>query len=122
VDIGVHQDGLVHLSQLSNKFIKDPREVVSPGDRVQVKVMEINIEKSQMSLSIRAAAEVTQPRPERHERPHTPHKAAPKSRPEHEHRHGHGHKHKPQPPVKPKQVFNNAFAGLASLKSQLKPK
>ena len=35
VDIGVHQDGLVHVSQLADRFVKDPREVVSPGDRVR---------------------------------------------------------------------------------------
>ena len=38
VDIGVHQDGLVHISQLADRFVKDPREVVSPGDRVTVRV------------------------------------------------------------------------------------
>ena len=39
VDIGVHQDGLVHVSQLADRFVKDPREVVSPGDRVTVRVL-----------------------------------------------------------------------------------
>jgi uncharacterized protein len=53
VDIGVHQDGLVHISQLSEKFVKDPREVVSPGDHVKVRVMEINLEKNQISLSMK---------------------------------------------------------------------
>lgn len=55
VDIGVHQDGLVHLSQLSNKFIKDPREAVNPGDQVKVRVLEVNLEKNQISLSIKGA-------------------------------------------------------------------
>ena len=53
VDIGVHQDGLVHISQLSDRFVRDPNEVVSPGDRVKVRVLEINIEKSQISLSMK---------------------------------------------------------------------
>ncbi len=53
VDIGVHQDGLVHISQLSNRFVKDPREVVSPGDRVKVKILEINLEKNQIALSMK---------------------------------------------------------------------
>ncbi|MBS1984115.1 MAG: RNA-binding transcriptional accessory protein [Bdellovibrionales bacterium] len=53
VDIGVHQDGLVHISQLADRFVKDPREVVQPGDRVQVRVLEVNLEKKQISLSMR---------------------------------------------------------------------
>ena len=44
VDIGVHQDGLVHISQLADRFVKDPREVVSPGDRVTVRVVEVNLD------------------------------------------------------------------------------
>jgi uncharacterized protein len=42
VDIGVHQDGLVHISALANKFVKDPREVVKAGDVVKVKVLEVD--------------------------------------------------------------------------------
>ncbi len=57
VDVGVHQDGLVHVSQLSDRFVKDPREVVSPGDRVQVKVLAVNLEKRQISLSMKKGAE-----------------------------------------------------------------
>jgi uncharacterized protein len=53
VDIGVHQDGLVHISQLSDRFIKDPREVVNPGDRVTVRVLEVNLEKKQIALSMK---------------------------------------------------------------------
>jgi uncharacterized protein len=56
VDIGVHQDGLVHISQLSDRFIKDPREVVNPGDRVTVRVLEINLEKRQIALSMKSEA------------------------------------------------------------------
>lgn len=59
VDIGVHQDGLVHISQISDRFVKDPREVVKPGDRVTVRVLEVNFEKKQISLSMKKdAAEV----------------------------------------------------------------
>jgi uncharacterized protein len=54
VDIGVHQDGLVHISQLSDRFIKDPREVVNPGDRVTVRVLEVNLEKRQIALSMKS--------------------------------------------------------------------
>lgn len=53
VDIGVHQDGLVHLSQLADRFVKDPREVVSPGDHVKVKVIAVDLQKNQISLSMK---------------------------------------------------------------------
>ncbi len=54
VDIGVHQDGLVHLSQMSNRFIRDPREAVKVGDVVQVKVISIEMETKRIGLSIKA--------------------------------------------------------------------
>jgi protein Tex len=53
VDIGVHQDGLVHISALAEKFVKDPREVVKPGDIVKVKVMEVDAPRKRISLSMR---------------------------------------------------------------------
>lgn len=53
VDIGVHQDGLVHISALSEKFVKDPREVVKAGDIVKVKVMEVDIPRKRIALSMR---------------------------------------------------------------------
>jgi uncharacterized protein len=53
VDIGVHQDGLVHVSAMSKTFIKDPREVVKPGDVVRVKVMEVDKARKRISLSLR---------------------------------------------------------------------
>ena len=52
VDIGVHQDGLVHLSQLSHQFIDDPRKVVNPGDQVTVKVLTVDLDKKQISLTM----------------------------------------------------------------------
>jgi len=55
VDIGVHQDGLVHISQLSDKFIKHPLEAVSVGDIVKVKVIGIDIKRKRIQLSIREA-------------------------------------------------------------------
>jgi uncharacterized protein len=54
VDIGVHQDGLVHISQLSDSFVKDPRAVVNPGDKVQVRVLEVNLEKRQVALTMKS--------------------------------------------------------------------
>ncbi len=54
VDIGVHQDGLVHLSQMSNRFIRDPREAVKVGDVIQVKVISVEMETKRIGLSIKA--------------------------------------------------------------------
>ena len=53
VDIGVHQDGLVHISQISNKFIKHPSEVLSVGDIVKVKVLSVDTDKKRISLSMK---------------------------------------------------------------------
>ncbi|MBO0511517.1 RNA-binding transcriptional accessory protein, partial [Streptomyces beijiangensis] len=53
VDIGVHQDGLVHVSALSKTFVKDPRDVVKPGDVVRVKVMDVDIPRKRISLTLR---------------------------------------------------------------------
>lgn len=54
VDIGVHQDGLVHVSELSNRFIKDPSEVVKVGDRVKVKVLQVDEVRKRIGLSMKA--------------------------------------------------------------------
>ena len=53
IDIGVHQDGLVHISALSEKYVKDPREVVKAGDIVKVKVMEVDIPRRRIALTMR---------------------------------------------------------------------
>ena len=53
VDVGVHQDGLVHISALSERFVKDPREVVKAGDVVKVKVMSVDVERQRIGLSMR---------------------------------------------------------------------
>lgn len=63
VDIGVHQDGLVHVSALANKFVKDPHEVVKPGQIVKVKVLSVDVPRQRISLSMRmddAAATASQ--------------------------------------------------------------
>jgi uncharacterized protein len=64
VDIGVHQDGLVHVSAMSKSFVKDPREVVKPGDIVRVKVLEIDKARKRIALTLRLDDEVG-PRPDR---------------------------------------------------------
>jgi uncharacterized protein len=56
VDLGVHQDGLVHVSQLSNKFVNDAREVVKAGDIVKVKVLEVDLARKRISLTMRLDA------------------------------------------------------------------
>ena len=53
VDIGVHQDGLVHISRLSKRFVKDPREVVKAGDLVSAKVMSIDLQRKRVALTLR---------------------------------------------------------------------
>jgi uncharacterized protein len=58
VDIGVHQDGLVHISALSNQFVKDPHTVVKTGDVVKVKVMEVDLQRKRIALTMRLDDEV----------------------------------------------------------------
>ncbi|MCG3725818.1 Tex family protein [Vibrio cincinnatiensis] len=80
VDIGVHQDGLVHISALTDRFISDPREVVKAGDIVKVKVMEVDTQRKRIALSMRLTDEPGQsaarsarpssPRPEKMARRH----------------------------------------------------
>jgi uncharacterized protein len=53
VDIGVHQDGLVHISMMSHKFIKDPRELVKAGDVVKVKVLEVDLQRKRVALTMK---------------------------------------------------------------------
>ncbi|MEU5739317.1 Tex family protein [Streptomyces tendae] len=72
VDVGVHQDGLVHVSAMSKTFVKDPRDVVKPGDIVKVKVMDVDIPRKRISLTLRLddeAAPQGEPKKERGGRP-----------------------------------------------------
>jgi uncharacterized protein len=57
VDIGVHQDGLVHISEIANKFIRHPSEIVSVGDVVKVFVLSVDVAKKRISLSMKQAKE-----------------------------------------------------------------
>ncbi|MEU8760479.1 Tex family protein [Streptomyces sp. NPDC048659] len=59
VDVGVHQDGLVHVSAMSKNFVKDPRDVVKPGDVVRVKVLDVDIPRKRISLTLRLDDEAT---------------------------------------------------------------
>jgi uncharacterized protein len=58
VDIGVHQDGLVHISALANRFVEDPREIVKPGDVVKVKVLSVDLQRQRIALTMRLDDEV----------------------------------------------------------------
>lgn len=85
VDVGVHQDGLVHISELANEFVSDPHKVVKPGQIVQVRVIQVDVERKRVNLSMRPEGseapakaaraprrENNEPRPERkpqHKRP-----------------------------------------------------
>jgi uncharacterized protein len=59
IDVGVHQDGLAHVSALSKSFVRDPREVVKPGDVVMVKVLDVDVPRKRISLTLRLDDEVT---------------------------------------------------------------
>lgn len=63
VDVGVHQDGLVHVSQISTKFVKDPSEVVKVGDRLTVRVLTVDLQRKRLALSVRAVQEGGTPQP-----------------------------------------------------------
>jgi protein Tex len=63
VDIGVHQDGLVHISALSNTYVKDPRDVVKSGDVVKVKVLEVDEARKRIGLTLRLTDEPGKPAP-----------------------------------------------------------
>jgi len=90
VDIGVHQDGLVHISQLSDRFVKDPRDVVNPGDHVSVRVLEVNLDKQQIALTMKSSTPVATSKPV---------EQRPARRPD-----------TPQREERKPKIFNNAFA------------
>ena len=69
VDIGVRQDGLVHLSQMSSRFIRDPREAVKVGDVIEVRVISVDLETKRIGLSMRITAPGGAPRAKRSKRP-----------------------------------------------------
>ena len=61
VDIGVHQDGLVHISQLADKFVKDPRDIVKAGDVVKAKVVEVDLKRNRIALTMRLNEKAEKP-------------------------------------------------------------
>tara|TARA_B100001248_G_scaffold260756_1_gene249886 strand:- start:7599 stop:9914 length:2316 start_codon:yes stop_codon:yes gene_type:complete len=105
VDIGVHQDGLVHISALSHKFVEDPKSLLSPGDQVKVKVLSVDVEKKQISLTMLLE-----------DKPASKVKASKKKgKPKKKQQKNQGK------PRKPRQVaLNNPFAGLADQLKNIK--
>jgi uncharacterized protein len=100
VDVGVHQDGLVHVSELAHRFVKDPSEVVKVGDRVKVKVLNVDAQRRRIGLSVKQASAPPTPA----SKPATP---GNQPQPRRDQQRG----PKPQPPKPPeKKPFNNPFA------------
>lgn len=78
VDIGVHQDGLVHVSQLADRFVKDPNQVVKVGQSVQVRVLSVDLQRKRIGLTMRSGAVDRQPEQKpRVSRPQQPQKKSP---------------------------------------------
>jgi uncharacterized protein len=92
VDIGVHQDGLVHISQLADRFVKDPKQIVKVQQKVQVKVIDIDMPRRRISLSMKSDPDINPS-------PHRPPKAEKKKRP------SRSKSQKPSP-----RPFHNPFA------------
>jgi uncharacterized protein len=117
VDIGVHQDGLVHISELAHKFVEDPRKVVNPGDQVTIRVLKVDQVKNQIALSMKleAAPEHKSFRDQKEERPRSNFQARPQTN-------GGPRRDQPQRPqgntnsgggqARPSNPFNNPFAAL----------
>jgi len=82
VDVGVHQDGLVHVSHLSNRFVKDPNEVVKPGERVTVRVLSVDVQRQRIALSMKDASAAGGPKPAGQGRPAEARSAGPARKPE----------------------------------------
>ncbi|SFU02350.1 Tex family protein [Sedimentitalea nanhaiensis] len=106
VDVGVHQDGLVHVSQLADRFVKDPHEVVKAGDVVQVRVTEVDIPRNRIGLSMRKDGGATA-RQDRAERGNAP-RGKPPAR-------GTG---KAQPPSKPASQTGSLGSALLDAMKQ----
>ncbi|MFC3903605.1 uncharacterized protein SAMN05421749_102407 [Acinetobacter marinus] len=70
VDVGVHQDGLVHISELSNSFVSDPHKVVKPGQIVQVRVLQVDVERNRVNLSMKAEGASSNPKAARANQEH----------------------------------------------------
>ena len=80
VDIGVHQDGLVHVSAMANKFVKDPHELVKPGQIIKVKVMDVDVKRQRIALTMRLDDIPGSPSRSADARPPEPRRPSPRDR------------------------------------------
>ena len=105
VDVGVHQDGLVHVSELAHRFVKDPAEVVKVGERVKVRVLKVDTERRRIGLSIKQATapDKTAPPPQAQQPRDKPQGRPQQGRPA-------GKPQKSAPPAAPEPFFKNPFA------------
>ncbi|MBK6532667.1 MAG: RNA-binding transcriptional accessory protein [Deltaproteobacteria bacterium] len=102
VDIGVHQDGLVHVSQLSDRFVRDPAEVVRAGDKIKVRVVEVDLVRKRIALTAKSGPIAAKPAG-----------GAPSQQQQQGPRGGQGGRQQQQAPQAPKQEFkNNPFERL----------
>lgn len=109
VDVGVHQDGLVHISELSHQFVNDPRKVVNPGDQVTVRVLGVDLEKKQISLSMKLEAAPAKTSPGARTEGRSAQGKKPQSK-------GRSAGPRPEGPRKPPaKPFNNPFAALGQI-------
>jgi uncharacterized protein len=103
VDVGVHQDGLVHISQIADRFVKDPADVVQAGDRINVRVLEVDMQRKRISLSAKKKQTAEKPSNDRKNTPQD--QRRPNNRPQNPRRDN------PRP-AKPKGFTNNPFGDL----------
>ena len=108
VDIGVHQDGLVHISALAERFVKDPRDVVKAGDIVRVKVMEVDQARKRIGLSMRLSDKASEKASQRGSEKAS-HRTAGRNAEKHPRR-GEAQANKPTRSQQDKPAQNNAFA------------
>ncbi len=108
VDIGVHQDGLVHISSLTNKFVSDPREVVKAGDIVKVKVLEVDAPRKRISLTMRLDENAQSQAKMSQNRPKPDAKASPKNAGQNHNNQNKPARNKPAQPAN--SMMGNAFA------------
>ncbi len=120
VDIGVHQDGLVHISELSDQFVKDPATVVAVGDVIKVRVIEVDVQRKRISLSCKTAQKVAPPRSVDASIPRQAGAASSVTmappRPQHHHRPAQGQRS--SPPQQQHQPMRNQQAPRVSAKPQ----
>jgi uncharacterized protein len=115
VDIGVHQDGLVHISHLSDNFVKDPQQVVSVQQKVMVTVVEVDVPRKRIGLSMKKDP-FAQAEPQRNTESGKPRRERPQGGPQG----GGGDRHRDKPKDKPKEKEMSMEEKLALLVNKFK--